>query len=268
MQVAEDNTYRQVQGLRRGLSILKALNDESGSAATPRILSERTALNRTTVKRILETLALDGYVRHNDAEGSYSLAPEVLSLSRGLSDGALLMDARLLQCAAPVLDSLVRETGWCVSLATVQDGCMLLRKTTHSYSDMSGEAEMRKFHRLPMLFSAIGRAYLTDCQDDERQTILERLQAHRDQQLPIAKNPRLVQLITQRVRDQGYAIQDGDWPGEKRYGAVATSVRCRDGKTVASMSVVYVREAVSRAKIIEEFVPKLKLCASKLAAAL
>lgn len=267
MQTAIENPYRQVQGLRRGLCILQALNDAGGIDVTPRLISEKTALNRTTVKRILETLAGDGYVRRNEVEGSYGLAPEVLKLSRALSDGAHLQDARLLERAAPVLDEIVEQTGWCVSLSTLQDDCMVLRQTTQPRSDISNEPEMRKYHHLPMLFSAVGRAYLSHCEAAERDGIVLRLQTGHDAQVPIARNPRLVELITQRVRKEGYAVQEGDWPGQDRFGAVAVPLRSTAGKTIASLSIVYLRKTASHAKVIEEFLPRLMKSAVLLAAA-
>ena len=45
--------YAHVQGLTRGLMILRALNESNGWA-TPRELSEQTTLHRTTVRRILQ----------------------------------------------------------------------------------------------------------------------------------------------------------------------------------------------------------------------
>ena len=267
MRIATDNTYRQVQGLRRGLCILQALNDAGGIDVTPRLISERTTLNRTTVKRILETLAGDGYVRRNDVDGSYGLAPEVLKLSRALGESANLQDAQLLERATLVLDDIVEQTGWCVSLATRQDDCMVLRKTTQPRSNISNEPEMRKFHHLPMLFSALGRAYLSHCEDGEREGILLRLQTGHDAQVPIARNLRLVELITQRVRREGYAVQEGDWPGQDRFGAVAIPVRSPSGRTIASLSIAYLRQAVTHEKVVEEFVPRLMNSAVLLAAA-
>ena len=54
-----DTAYARVQGLARGLAVLRALNLDVSGAASVRSLSESTQLHRTTVRRLLETLTLE-----------------------------------------------------------------------------------------------------------------------------------------------------------------------------------------------------------------
>ena len=55
--------YRPIQSLVRGLSILQAINRAPDGWASIAELSKQTGLHRTTVRRMLETLQAEGYVR-------------------------------------------------------------------------------------------------------------------------------------------------------------------------------------------------------------
>lgn len=252
MQQSIDTTYRHVQGLSRGLAILQALNDADSGEATPRELSQMTRLNRTTVKRILETLAEEGFVRSCDCDGRYGLSPKVLLLSRGAPE-----DARVLSCCAPVMRQLGQDTGWSLRITTPKKDSMVIRDSTHPRSNLSFESWGGLHHSLPMLLTAAGRAFFANSSAPDRERIVDEIRSHRDEQSALANNGKLVDQLTRRVLDDGYAINDGDW-GERRLGAVALPIRGQDGRAVASISMLYTRRAVNRATIDDEFVPALR----------
>ena len=77
--------YPNVRGLSRGLLVLRALNAMERGRATPQQLSEATGLHRTTVRRLLETLLEDGFVRRSTSDDTFRLALAVRSLSEGLA---------------------------------------------------------------------------------------------------------------------------------------------------------------------------------------
>ena len=95
---AEDS---RVQGLERGIEVLRALNASTGGRNSVARLSAETGLHRTTVKRLLETLKHLGIVRYLDDSNEYCLALNVLQLSEGFRDVVLdsgscaAFDARL-----------------------------------------------------------------------------------------------------------------------------------------------------------------------------
>ncbi len=78
--------YATVRGLTRGLDLLRALNVQEGGRASLGQLAEATGLHRTTVRRLLETLISEGYVRRSDSDDSYCLALRVRSLAEGFRD--------------------------------------------------------------------------------------------------------------------------------------------------------------------------------------
>lgn len=77
--------YKTVRGLSRGLLLLKLLNKFDGGA-TPGLLAEFSGLHRTTVRRLLETLQEEGFVRRSRSDDSFRLTINVRQLSDGFRD--------------------------------------------------------------------------------------------------------------------------------------------------------------------------------------
>ncbi|MDU4363647.1 MAG: helix-turn-helix domain-containing protein [Klebsiella oxytoca] len=77
--------YKTVRGLSRGLLLLNLLNKFDGGA-TVSTLAEFSGLHRTTVRRLLETLQDEGYVRRSRSDDSFRLTIKVRQLSEGFRD--------------------------------------------------------------------------------------------------------------------------------------------------------------------------------------
>ena len=65
--------YTPVQGLSRGLFLLHALNRAPQGWARIAELSAQTGLQRNTVRRLLETLQTEGYVRRPPSDEIFRL---------------------------------------------------------------------------------------------------------------------------------------------------------------------------------------------------
>lgn len=77
----DDGTeYKTVRGLTRGLMLLNMLNRLDGGASVG-LLAELSGLHRTTVRRLLETLQDEGYVRRSLSDDSFRLTIKVRQLS-------------------------------------------------------------------------------------------------------------------------------------------------------------------------------------------
>ena len=170
MSTSETVSYKRVQGLSRGLAVLRALNRLEGGWASIRELSDATGLHRTTVRRLLETLQDEGVVRRSPSDDSYRLTLEVRALSEGFHD-----DEWISQVATPVLGELLNQVIWPSDLATLDGLSMRIRETTHRFSPLSFHRDMVR-RRLPLLSTAAGRAYLAFCPEDERTDLLSRLE--------------------------------------------------------------------------------------------
>jgi IclR family mhp operon transcriptional activator len=95
--------YKTVRGLSRGLLLLNLLNKFDGGA-TVGTLAEFSGLHRTTVRRLLETLQDEGYVRRSRSDDSFRLTIKVRQLSEGFRD-----EHWISALATPLLGELLRE---------------------------------------------------------------------------------------------------------------------------------------------------------------
>lgn len=257
MRPSSGASYRHVQGLSRGLAILHAINRSPEGWASIAQLSEATGLHRTTVRRMLETLQADGYVRRSASDDSYRLNQKIRQLSDGFTD-----DEWISEVANPVLGELLQKVVWPSDLCTIDGSCMLVRETTHRFSPLSFHRAMIR-QRLPVLLTAAGRAYLAFCGDEERKQIVQQLIADNDEQASFARNSVLVEKMVEKVRGQGYATNDGEWNLHQKIGAIALPIRHK-GKVLGCINVVYLKKAVSTAEAVRRYLPELQAAIAKI----
>lgn len=261
MRPSSGATYRHVQGLSRGLSILHAINLSADGWASIAELSATTGLHRTTVRRLLETLQAEGYVRRSVSDDSYRLNQKIRQLSDGFTD-----DEWISEVANPVLGELLQKVVWPSDLCTLDGDSMLVRETTHRFSPLSFHRAMIR-QRMPVLHTSAGRAYLAWCSAEERQQILQLLVAGNDEQANFARNRVLVDQMLEKVRRQGYATNDGEWNQQIKIAAIAVPIR-HNGHVLASINVVFLKKAMSLAEAVERYLPELNSAVGKIQARL
>lgn len=243
--------YKEVRGLARGLEVLKALNALPGGIGTTTELARACGLDRTTTKRLLETLRAQGLVRQGERDGQYYLTFEVRRLSEGFED-----EAWVSQVAAPLMRESVRELLWPCDLATIEAGFMVVRESTHRLSGLSQHRAMIG-ERMPLFVTALGRAYLAACTDEEREALLELLGQRNDWIGEMARNRKGVDRLVHETRYRGYAYNDGEWSREAEFAAIAVPVH--SGKRLlAVLNLVFPKAAVPEADLRRRFVPGLE----------
>lgn len=251
MRPSSGASYRHVQGLSRGLAILHAINRAPAGWATIAELSSATGIHRTTVRRMLETLQAEGYVRRSASDDSYRLNQKIRQLSDGFTD-----DEWISEVANPALGELLQKLVWPSDLCTLDGDSMLVRETTHRFSPLSFHRAMIR-QRLPLLFTSAGRAYLAYCGEEERRQLLQLLAAGNDEQAAFARSPKLVDNMLENVRQRGYAINDGEWNQQTKIGAIALPVRHHE-RILATINVVFLRKAVSTLEVGNTLLPALR----------
>lgn len=260
MRPRSDADYTTVRSLVRGLDLLCSLNrHEKGRASLTQIANE-TGLHRTTVRRLLETLIEQGYVRRSESDDRYVLALKVRSLSEGFTD-----DERVSAVAGPALGDLLQQVRWPSDLCTPDGGAMLIRESTHRFSALSFNPAMVGAH-LPMLLTAAGRAYVSYCADEELEALLALLRQD-PVQGKFAADRRFIDNLVEQTRSRGYSSNEGDWFAERKMGAIAVPVFER-GKVVASINVIYLTRAISHAEAAQRYLPALHRAAQQVEAAL
>jgi IclR family mhp operon transcriptional activator len=254
--LAGTQQYKEVRGLSRGLDVLKALNRVPGGIASTTELAKACGLDRTTTKRLLETLRTQGFVRQGERDGQYTLTFEVRRLSEGFED-----ETWVGHVATPLMHAAVRELVWPCDLGTAELGFMVVRESTHRWSALSQHRAMIG-ERMPLLVTALGRAYFTACDDAEREGWLEILRRRTDRFGEQARDKAYVRRVVRETERRGYAYNDGEWIREASFAAVAVPVLAGE-RVLAAVNLVFPKAAVKSADLESRFIPQLrKLAAS------
>lgn len=253
--------YHQVQGLVRGLELLCELNRRRAATASAVELAEATGLHRTTVKRILETLRSAGFV-HQLADGrNYTLTFRVQRLSEGFND-----EAEACSAAKPVMQTLTEKVLWPSDLVTLENCRMVIRHSTHAYSPMSFHPGSVGDH-FPLLPTAAGRAYLAFCPDEERDYLLAELAERDDDHGEMARDTRRVRRMLEETRERGYAVNDGSWSQQPRFGGLAAPIR-KNQRVLACVNIVFSKRSTSLALAMRRYGANLVAAAAEIERAL
>lgn len=257
VQMDASNDYKDVRSLSRGLAVLQALNRAPGGIATTTVLAQACNLHRTTVKRILETLRAEGFVRKGEKDGQYYLTFAVRGLSEGFVD-----DEWIEQVALPLMRAAVPDLLWPCDLGTLEDGSMVVRESTHRFSLLSQHRGMIG-EKLPLFFTAMGRAYLAACTEDERNGLLTVLRQREDAVGALARDTAAVERLVAETRKQGYGVSHGEWDQQAPFGAVAVALMC-GSRLVGGLNMIFPKSAVSEEELRTRYVPRLQKLALRM----
>jgi IclR family mhp operon transcriptional activator len=246
---------RPIRALMRGLDALTVLNTRDG--ATVSEIAHDIRLPRTTVYRILETLCGGGFVFRDDTDDRYRLTVRVRGLSGGFND-----EAWMTQGAGPLILELSREIIWPVSIATLSGSVMMIRESTDHHTPLAMERYSAGF-RLPLLTSAIGRAYLAFCPAAQRDALLEGLSRSGGEDDKLGRTPRAdLQRTLSDIKVQGYATLART---SRLLEEISLSVPVIVGDRLpAVLAVRFASSAVPLSVALERFLPKLRRCAAKI----
>lgn len=251
------NDYKDVRSLSRGLAVLQALNRAPGGISSTSALADACNLHRTTVKRLLETLRADGFVRRGEKEGQYYLTFAVRSLSEGLVD-----DAWVEQVALPLMRAAVPDLLWPCDLGTVEGGFMVVRESTHRFSRLSQHRGMIG-EKLPLFFTAMGKAYLAACSEKELTGLLTLLKQRDDAVGVMAHDTEKVMRLIAETRELGYGLSYGDWDQQAPYGAIAVPLKC-GRRLVGGLNIIFPKSAVPKDELQRRYLPQLKKLAKRM----
>lgn len=232
-----ETEYKAVRGLIRGLALINSLNRVDGGASTTQ-LAELSGLHRTTVRRLLETLQAEGYVRRSESDDSYRLTLKVRELSEGFRD-----EQWIGSIAAPLLGELLQEVVWPTDLCTRDGDAMIIRETTHRFSRLSFHRSMVG-RRLPLLMTATGRAYFAFCPPAERRELIELMISRDDEQSPLAADGRFIERLVEHTRKNGYGENNAHWGKERKIAAIAIPIT-HQGSVRGCLNLVYIAKAMS-----------------------
>ena len=245
-----------VRALSRGLNILRFLN-RAGAARVAEI-AFALGLPRPTVYRLLNTLEDEGYVLYSGTDSRVRLSP----LAAALGDSSSTR-SRLCQIAAPILTKFTDAHAWPVDLSTYEDAHMVIQESTHSRSPLSVDPGMVGYS-LPMLRSSSGRAYLSVCQEREREIIIDLLRAENiAEDLLFLQKSWLDHNLTTYFK-QGFATR-GPRSFRPKTSSLAVPIIV-DERVIGCLSVIWVTKAMKLERAIERYAVALQKIAIEISA--
>lgn len=247
-----------VEPVLRAFAILEALN-QGGPVMALESVATATKLPKPTAVRLLDTLIAAGYVKRLPARGGYVLAERVNRLSGGFRHSDAVVEA-----ARPFLSALTAQHRWPVALATLDDDAMLIRTGTLQESPFATDSNLLNRHT-PILLSALGRAYLAFCPEEEREAILQLLRSSSRTADKPARDPRFIRTLIRTIRKQGYATT-GPIQGDPARG-IAVPIQSEQ-RVLATMTLRYLGKIFTEREAAVRFLPSLQEAARNIAAAM
>lgn len=158
---------RQIRAVSRALQLLLAMNKKQPCSLAE--LHQATGLPKPTVFRILATLQQEGFVRSVGGSGQYYLTERTRRLGAGFGEKLQIVDV-----GAPLVRKVTKQIKWPLAIGTLERDSIVVRYSTMPYSPLAVQATTLG-HRLGLIDSAMGLAYLAFCDEAERQILLEML---------------------------------------------------------------------------------------------
>ncbi|MFC7516731.1 IclR family transcriptional regulator [Herbaspirillum sp. GCM10030257] len=199
--------------LAHGLSLLQCFRVGS-SMLSNKELAERTGLSKATVSRLTYTLMARGLLTYDGHLRRYQLGPTALSLGY-----PLLASLRVRQIARPLMKALADYAGGSVSLGIRDRTNMVYIETSRGHDAVAFRPDIGA--SLPIMTSAMGRAWLAQADQEECARLLEEInRLHPDKQ---ADNTKIVAMAKADLAEKGYCIARGEW--QQDVHAIAVPMR-------------------------------------------
>lgn len=251
---------RSIEPVRRAFAVLEALNRRR--TGTLGALVEATGLPKPTIARLLETLIALGYVSHVSRAQGYRVTDRVVLLSAGARFVHHVADI-----AVPEMRRFTRESGWPLYLGTVSGATVAIRYTTSPESPLSFEPTGYA-DRFPVLESAIGRAWLAFCPEDERRAILREIEtgggAGREAAREAMSEAGALHAALAEIRAQGFAFTRST--RQDRLNGLAVPI-LGAGHVLGCLSMRFPKSAMSESEAARRYLAPLAAIAGRIAEA-
>ena len=240
-----------IRSVARALRLLDAMNERQ--PCTLADLRVRTGLPKPTIFRILATLQQEGYVVSEGHLGQYRVTEKTRRLGAAYGEKSLLVDV-----GTPLVREVTRQIKWPLALGVLDGDAMVVRYSTMPYSPLAVQATTLG-HRLGLLESAMGLAYMAFCDPAQCEVLLDMLRA-------AAPDGRLdddarIQASLAQTRQRGYGLRLPKVSGASATVAVPILVRAR----IAGVLSMTTFGSLMNAKTLAEFLPVLQATSRQIA---
>ncbi|MFI7103513.1 IclR family transcriptional regulator [Streptomyces sp. NPDC050161] len=182
---------------------------------------------KSSVQRALHTLNTAGWIRPARGEVTrWVVTTKALDVGRHASGDLDLRDA-----AVPAMEELRRCTEETIHLTVREGDKMVLIERLETSKPV--RISMSLGHALPLHASANGKAVLANSPSDAiAQLLAQELPRYTDTTIT---DPDELTAELQRVREQGYATNNGEWRSD--VGSVAAAIMGGPGEPIGSLSI-------------------------------
>jgi IclR family pca regulon transcriptional regulator len=234
-----------VLSLARGLRVIESFEGQPDGRSILEI-SKSTELSRASIRRILRTLELLGYVERS--RQVFRLKTQILRL--GFS---FLTSSSVVEAARPVLERITEQLHESSSMSML-DGDEIVYVARSAASRILA-AGLSVGSRLPAYCTSMGRVLLAALPNDELSAHLHKMKPRAYTAKTVTGIPQLKKMIF-AARQQGYAIVDEEL--ETGLRSIAVPVTTRSGRVVAAMNVGTHVSRVDRATLMKQCLPALQ----------
>jgi IclR family pca regulon transcriptional regulator len=234
-----------VLSLARGLRVIESFEGHHQGRSIIEI-SRSTGLSRASIRRLLLTLQLLGYVERS--RQVYRLKTQVLRL--GFS---YLSSSSVVEAARPVLERITEQLHESSSMSMFDAGEIVY--VARSAASRVLAAGLSVGSRLPAFCTSMGRVLLAALPDPDLDAYLRELKPRAYTPKTITRIPQLKKAIFD-VRKVGYALVDEELEAGLR--SIAVPVSTRSDRVVAAINVGTHVSRVDRATLIGHCLPVLQ----------
>lgn len=215
-----------IQSVGKAMRLLDVLLEQRGPMTLAE-LTERTGFPKSTVYTLLSSMRAYSYVEQR-GDGRYYLGIRMYECGRAVS-----AEWDVSAAARPYLEQLAELTGSTAVLTYLENGSIInLEQIAHRAGvQVLSEVGLR----LPIHATAQGKIYLSLCREQEVRSLLHSrgMQAFTPH---TCVSPELLLEELQRIREQGYAIENGEYKIGLR--AVSAPIADRNGIRRYAVGVV------------------------------
>jgi DNA-binding IclR family transcriptional regulator len=253
-EVADDSQF--VTALARGLQVLEVCA-QAGRPLGNGEIAEATGLSAPTVSRVTYTLYTLGYLHFLPRERFYAPGAR----SAGLA-ATVLRNLDLRSLARPEMEALARDAHYNVGLGTL-DGDLMVYVDAFEGDALIG-LRLRAGSHIPVLTSAMGRAYLAALDASARTAILDRLRPRYGDEWPMVLAG--IRQAEEDIAVRGYCISLGEW--QKEINGIAAPLVEPGTGAVYAINLGGPAFSLSEAMLRETLAPRLLATAERLRAQL
>lgn len=211
--------------ISKAIQILSALR-ASSDGASARELAPETGFARSTIQRILVTLAASGMVIQDAVSQRYHIGPQALVIGLGYNGGNVIVNE-----ARPHMFTLRDDSHETVGLSVAVGHARVFLEEVQSTEQIRFASEMGRLY--PLWSGANGRVLMSGLTDAEIDRVLADHQ--HDATLHESLTPDEIRSRIVEMREQGYAMASNETIANVT--SVAIGVRDGSGQVVAALSV-------------------------------